>query len=214
MHGAFFERAHSRADWGASICYSVSPVALLHYCRRKMKKTSLKSCSEIISGPSCEGDFLVLFTTDGFFRETTRCPCGLTSNKQHGSLIFAYAKRTQQWVFWPFLATSYCSNGSSEQKRATEVRVWLSACTTWVFSHHRQEHERMGECLMAERDRFMAVLEKERRERANLEAFACSIIQAAYRGYLLRQRHVARNYCYSSTQISIPRVFALQFRAR
>lgn len=117
------------------------------------------------------------------------------TNNKHGLLIFAYAKGTQQWVFWLFLAVSYCSKSSSEQKRAIEVRVWLSACATWAFFHNRQEHERMGECLIAERDRFMAVLEKERRERAHLEAFACSIIQAAYRGCVLRQRHVARNCC-------------------
>lgn len=42
---------------------------------------------------------------------------------------------------------------------------------------------------MAERDRFMELLGKERQERVHLEAFACSLVQAAYRGYLLRTRY-------------------------
>lgn len=46
----------------------------------------------------------------------------------------------------------------------------------------------MGECLLAERERFMDLLGTERQERANLEAFASSLIQAAYKGYLLRKR--------------------------
>lgn len=48
----------------------------------------------------------------------------------------------------------------------------------------------MGECLLAERDRFMELLAGERGERAHLEGFACCRIQAAYRGYLLRNRFV------------------------
>lgn len=46
----------------------------------------------------------------------------------------------------------------------------------------------MSECLVAERDRFMELLGKERQDRVHLEAFACSLVQAAYRGYLLRKR--------------------------
>ena len=46
----------------------------------------------------------------------------------------------------------------------------------------------MSECLMAERERFMELLGKERQERVHLEAFACSLVQAAFRGYLLRKR--------------------------
>ncbi|CAM9488020.1 unnamed protein product [Ectocarpus sp. 4 AP-2014] len=49
-------------------------------------------------------------------------------------------------------------------------------------------HDRMSECLMAERERFMELLGKERQERVHLEAFACSLVQAAFRGYLLRKR--------------------------
>eukprot|EP00903_Cladosiphon_okamuranus_P012766 g11934.t1 len=49
-------------------------------------------------------------------------------------------------------------------------------------------HNRMSECLVAERDRFMELLSKERQDRVHREAFACSLIQAAYRGYLLRKR--------------------------
>lgn len=48
----------------------------------------------------------------------------------------------------------------------------------------------MSECLVAERDRFMELLSKERQGRVHLEAFACSLVQAAYRGYLLRKRLV------------------------
>lgn len=46
----------------------------------------------------------------------------------------------------------------------------------------------MGECLLAERERFIESLGRQRRERAHLESFACSLIQAAYRGYVLRNR--------------------------
>lgn len=59
-----------------------------------------------------------------------------------------------------------------------------------------QEQERMGECLLAERDRFMQLLGRERRERGHLEAFACSRIQAAYRGYMLRKRCVIREFSF------------------
>ena len=51
-----------------------------------------------------------------------------------------------------------------------------------------QEQERLGGCLQAERDRFMEVLGRIRRERVHLEAFASSLIQAAFRGYQLRKR--------------------------
>ena len=51
-----------------------------------------------------------------------------------------------------------------------------------------QTHERKGVCLLAERERFMGLLGKERLARVHLENFACSLVQAAYRGYLLRKR--------------------------
>lgn len=53
-----------------------------------------------------------------------------------------------------------------------------------------QVHDRMSECLMAERERFMKLLGKHRQDRMHREAFACSLIQSAYRGYLLRKRWV------------------------
>lgn len=52
----------------------------------------------------------------------------------------------------------------------------------------QKRYERIGKCLMAEREHFLELLGRKRRERAHLEAFACSLIQAAYRGYLLRNR--------------------------
>lgn len=51
----------------------------------------------------------------------------------------------------------------------------------------------MSECLMAERERFMELLGKERQDRIHREAFACSLVQAAYRGYLLRKGWVGRS---------------------
>lgn len=47
----------------------------------------------------------------------------------------------------------------------------------------------MGKCLTAERECFIKLLGRERRERGHLEAFAASLIQAAYRGYNLRTRY-------------------------
>lgn len=57
-----------------------------------------------------------------------------------------------------------------------------------LFFKNMQIHERKGERLLAERERFMRMLGRERQARVHLETFACSLIQAAYRGYLLRQR--------------------------
>lgn len=62
-----------------------------------------------------------------------------------------------------------------------------------TYGTRGQVHHRMSECLVAERDRFMELLSMERQDRVHLEALACSLVQAAYRGYLLRKRLVSIN---------------------
>lgn len=64
-----------------------------------------------------------------------------------------------------------------------------------------QYQERMGRCLLAERERFMGLLGRERQERLQLEEFACSLIQATFRGYQLRQR--SKGWLVVSTTLNV-----------